>query len=206
MTSAPDTRQRGSADLWLDAATEILCEAGVDAVKIMPLANRLGLSRTGFYWHFKDRAALLDTLIARWEARNTGNLVARTEAYAETICEAIFNIFDCWLDENLFDSRMDLAIRNWARTDPGLQTRVDAADDRRRQAIEAMFTHFGYSETEAEVRAMTVIYTQIGHLSMQVQETRWKHVARMPDFVEVFTGQRPSQSDVGRFMARHLND
>lgn len=206
MTSAPDTRQRGSADLWLDAATEILCDAGVDAVKIMPLANQLGLSRTGFYWHFKDRAALLDALIARWEARNTGNLVARTEAYAETICEAIFNIFDCWLDEELFDSRMDLAIRNWARTDPALQSRVDAADERRRQAIEAMFTHFGYSETEAEVRAMTVIYTQIGHLSMQVHETRWKHVARMPDFVEVFTGQRPSQSDVGRFMSRHLND
>jgi transketolase len=50
---------RGSADLWLDAAHAILVESGVGAVKIDALADRLGLSRTSFYWHFADREALL---------------------------------------------------------------------------------------------------------------------------------------------------
>lgn len=196
-------RQRGSREIWLDAAHGLLTEAGVDAVKVMPLARRLGLSRTGFYWHFRDREALLEAMIQRWEDRNTGNLVARAEAYAETICEAMFNLFDCWLDDSLFDAPLDLAIRNWARTDRRLQTRLDKADARRLAAIRSMFQRFGYSETESEVRAMTAIYTQIGYISMQVAEDRGIRLSRMPAYVEVFTGKRPADDDVSRFMARH---
>ena len=81
---------RGSADLWLDAAYQLLVEGGVEAVKVMPLAERLGLSRTSFYWHFADREALLDGLVARWESRNTANLIARTKAPAATIAGMAF--------------------------------------------------------------------------------------------------------------------
>ncbi|HEX9857476.1 MAG TPA: TetR/AcrR family transcriptional regulator, partial [Paracoccaceae bacterium] len=88
---------RGSADLWLDAAHAALIEGGVEAVKVGPIAARLGLSRTSFYWHFADREALLAALIARWQGQNTGNLIARTESYAETIAEAVLNLFDCWV-------------------------------------------------------------------------------------------------------------
>lgn len=196
-------RQRGSEDIWLDAAYDLLTGSGVEAVKVMPLARRLGLSRTSFYWHFKDREALLEAMIRRWEDKNTGNLVARTEAFAETICEAMFNLFDCWLDDDLFDARLDLAIRNWARNDEALQARLDAADNRRKAAIIGMFARFGYAEGEAEVRAMTVIYTQIGYISMQVTEEPAERIARMPAYVEVFTGRKPSDSDVRRFTSRH---
>ncbi|SLN52517.1 Tetracycline repressor protein class A from transposon 1721 [Falsiruegeria litorea R37] len=206
MTDDQTPRLRGSETVWLDAAAQLLCEAGIDAVKVMPLAKLLGLSRTGFYWHFRDRDALLEALIQRWEAKNTGNLVARTEAFADNICEAMFNLCDCWLDDALFDSRLDLAIRNWARTDPGLQERLNRADVQRQDAIQSMFIYHGYSEAEAEVRTMTVLYTQIGYLSMRVQESHWKRLARVPDYVEVFTGQRPNESDVGRFMSRHLTE
>ena len=34
---------RGTPDLWLDAAYALLVEGGVEAVKVMPLAERLGL-------------------------------------------------------------------------------------------------------------------------------------------------------------------
>ena len=64
-------------------------------------------------------------MIQRWEAKNTGNLIDRCEAYAETICEAMFNLFDRWLDHDLFDAHLDLAIRNWARNDPALAQRLD---------------------------------------------------------------------------------
>ena len=40
---------RGSEDLWIDAAYALLVEAGIDAVKVKPLAERLGMSRTSFY-------------------------------------------------------------------------------------------------------------------------------------------------------------
>lgn len=203
MDKAITPRQRGSEDIWLKAAYEVLTESGVEAVKIMLLAEHLGLTRTGFYWHFKDREALLEAMISCWEEKNTGNLITRTEAYAESISEAMFNLFDCWLDDALFDARLDLAIRNWARNDSNLQIRLDRADKQRSEAVAAMFRRFGFSKIQAEVRSMTVIYTQIGYISMQITES-WQHrIARMPDYVEVFTGHAPPQSEIARFEARH---
>lgn len=200
MTTA--TKPNDSEAAWLDAAYDMLTENGVDAVKVMPLAKRLGVSRTGFYWHFKDRDALLDAMVQRWEDKNTGNLVARTEAYAETIAEAMFNLFDCWLDDTLFDAKLDLAIRNWARNDPALQTRLSEADQTRARAVQAMFERFGFTPAQAEARAMTVVYTQIGYISMQVFEDRESRIERMPDYVEVYTGQPVQGSDIKRFFSR----
>ncbi len=194
---------RAPRDAWLKAAYDVLTEDGVEAVKIMPLAKRLGVTRSGFYWYFADREALLDSMITHWEDKNTGNLIARCEAYAESICEAVLNLFDCWLDDSLFDGRLDLAIRNWARNDAGLAERLALADARRKAAIQAMFVRFGYGPEEAEVRTMTMIYTQIGYLSMQVSEDRTLRMSRMSAYIEVFTGRTPTAPELDRFMARH---
>jgi AcrR family transcriptional regulator len=202
-TLADLSQQTSSADAWLMAAYEELTAHGVGAVKIMPLAKKLGVSRTSFYWYFKDREALLEAMIRHWEDKNTGNLVARTEAYAENLFEAVFNLFDCWLDPDLFDSRLDLAIRNWARSDPSLQARLDLADARRKRAMTDMLIRYGYDPEDAEIRALTMIYTQIGYISMQVHEDAAQRLARMPGYMEVFTGQKPAQKDIDRFMARH---
>ena len=132
MTKADPPRRRGSRELWLDAAYELLISGGIDAVKIMALAKRLNLTRTGFYWFFKDIEELHTTMIQRWEERNTGNLVARCNRGARSVCEALFHLMDCWLDPALFDAKLDLAIRNWARVRPDLQQRLDRADASRR--------------------------------------------------------------------------
>ncbi|MFD2740604.1 TetR/AcrR family transcriptional regulator [Sulfitobacter aestuarii] len=203
MGIANQSRANNAEDAWLDAAYAVLTESGVEAVKIMPLAKRLGLTRSGFYWHFRDRDALLEAMIRRWEDRNTGNLVARCEAYAENICEALFNLFDCWLDDEMFDSRLDLAIRNWARNDPALQARLDRADQRRKDGVKGLFLRFGFEPSEAEVRALTVIYTQIGYISMQEPDSRAERFARVPGYIEVFTGRKPARSDIARFMTRY---
>lgn len=205
-----DAKQiKGSADIWLQAAYGLLLDSGVDAVKVMPLAKRLGLSRTSFYWHFKDREALLEAVVNCWENKNTGNLIARVEAYAESISEAMLNLFDCWLDSELFDARFDLAIRNWAQNDAAVQERIDAADKRRKAAIKAMFLRFGFSDQQAEVRAMTILYTQVGYIAMGVKEPLKPRIKRMPDYVEVYTGQKPTKNEFSRFCARHgiaIND
>ena len=196
-------KQKVPEKAWLEAAYQLLTESGVEAVKVMPLAKKLGVSRTGFYWHFKDRDALLEAMIYRWEEKNTGNLVARAEAYAESIVESVFNLFDCWLDNDLFDAPLELAIRNWARNDAALQERLDAADAERRRALTDMFRRHGYDPEQALVRAMTMIYTQIGYFSMHVKEDPQTRIGRMPNYVEVFTGSRPSENDIRRFNSRH---
>lgn len=206
MTKAPKPKQsgwRGSEDLWLDAAYRMLIESGVASVKVMPLAKALGLSRTSFYWHFADRDALLDALIKRWERQNTGHLVAQTERYAETISEAVLNLFDCWIDPQLFDARLDFAIRNWAQQSPALKILMEQTDQQRVAAIRKMFTGFGFTPQQAETRARTVYYTQVGYISMMLVEPMTERLQRIPDYVENFTGSYPTDSEIARFMARH---
>jgi AcrR family transcriptional regulator len=195
---------RGSAEVWLDAGYEALVEGGVEAVKVMPLAQKLGLSRTSFYWHFPDREALLAGLIARWQSRNSANLVARTEAPAATITEAVFNLFDCWIRPELFDSRMEFAIRTWSLTDPALAATLREVDEGRIAAIQAMFQRHGYPAAEAETRARTIYLTQVGYISMRADESLELRLQRIPAYALTFTGRQPSEAEVAAFRARHL--
>lgn len=194
---------RGSREVWLAAAREAFIEAGLDAVKIQPLASRLNLSRTSFYWFFKDRAALLDALLESWEDSNTGSLVAATEAYAETVTEAVLNVIGVFLEDGPFESRLDLAVRGWAHRAQAVADRVHRADDTRLAAIREMFERFGYDRNEADVRARTVYLTQIGYISMQVSEDLETRMIRIPGYVKTYTGDTPPQRELERFHARH---
>ena len=196
-------RQRGSKEFWLNEAYELLISDGIEAVKIMPIAKRLNLTRTGFYWYFNDIAELHSAMIHRWETKNTGNLIERCNADATNICEALFNLMDCWFDTTLFDARLDLAIRNWARNDANLQKRLTDADKKRIDAVTNVFRRFGYSNRQADVRGMTVIYTQIGYISMQVTEDRHERLFRVQNYVELFAGVHPNDHDIENFTQRH---
>lgn len=194
---------RGTPDLWLDAAYEMLVDGGVEAVKVMPLAERLGLSRTSFYWHFTDREALCSGLISRWKAKNTANLVARCEAPAATISEAMLNLIDCWVDPALFDSRLEFAMRTWSLTDPVVGAAMSAADEERIAALTALFLRFGYGTTEADTRARTLYLTQVGYIALRSQESFEVRMARIPAYALTFSGKAPSESEIAAFLARH---
>jgi AcrR family transcriptional regulator len=194
---------RGTPDLWLDAAYDLLVEGGVEAVKVMPLAERLRLSRTSFYWHFLDREALLAGLVARWRAKNTGNLVSRCEAPAATIAEAMLNLVDCWVDPQIFDSRLEFAMRTWALTDPAVEEAMSQADTARIAAITALFLRFGYDVTEADTRARALYLTQVGYIALRSQESFDVRMGRIPAYVLTFCGVAPTTEEVTVFRARH---
>lgn len=196
------TGWRGSREVWLDAARKALIASGVDAVKIQPLASALDISRTSFYWFFKDRNALLDALLDEWEVKNTGAFVDACAAYAETISEAILNLFVVFHDDAVFEPQLDFAIRGWAHQSDAVAKRVHLADETRLTAIRAMFSRFGFEEYEADVRARTVYLTQIGYISMQVQEDQAIRMARIGGYVKTFGGQIPTDSELARFHAR----
>jgi len=198
-----DSGWRGSPEVWLEAAYDSLLESGVDAVKIQPLAKRLGLSRTSFYWFFKDREELLNGLLVRWREKNTGNLIKRSEAYAETLVEAMLNVFDCWLDRELFDAQFEFAIRSWAIQSEEIQKEVQQADRLRLEALKRMFVRFGYEEIAADVRARTTYLVQIGYISMQSREDIAMRMKRIPHYIAIYTGEVPQQRELDRFYSRH---
>jgi len=199
----PESGWRGSADVWLNAAQELLLEAGIDAVKIQPLAKRLALSRTSFYWFFKDHDELLAALVARWRQKNTGNLIARTRAYSDSLVEAVLNLNDLWFDQQLFDTKFEFAVRSWSLQSASVLADVQAADVARLDALRAMFVRFGVDPAMADVRARTIYLVQIGYISMQTHEALAERMARIPMYIEIFTGQKPTERELRRFYARH---
>jgi AcrR family transcriptional regulator len=194
---------RGSPEAWLEVAYDSLRDAGVDSVRILPLAKKLNLSRTSFYWFFKDREELLAALLERWRAKNTGNWVKQTEAYAETICEAVLNVFDCWLDDRIFDSRFEAAMRSWALQSPEIAAEIQMADQLRIAALTQLFERYEYEPISADVRARAIYLTQMGYISMKSEEELSVRMMRIAEYVEVFTGRRPEDRELDRFFMRH---
>jgi AcrR family transcriptional regulator len=193
---------RGSREVWLAAAKQALIETGLDAVRIQLLSDRLALSRTSFYWFFKDRNELLEALLGEWEAKNTGAFVEACEAYAETITEGLLNLVAVFNDEAVFEPRLDFAVRGWAQGSEAVMARVNAEDERRLAAIRGLFERFGYGSDDADVRARTVYLVQIGYISMQVQESPTTRMARVRRYVEIYAGRPPSAGEMARFFAR----
>ncbi|MFS8054066.1 TetR/AcrR family transcriptional regulator [Rhizobium sp. BR 317] len=198
-----DSGWRGSQEAWLEAAYDSLLSSGVDSVKILPLAKRLNLSRTSFYWFFQDREQLLASLIARWRDKNTGGIVQQSEAYAESLAEAMLNVFDCWLNDKLFDSKFEFAVRSWALQSEDILAEVHKADRTRMEALSRMFMRFGLSEITADVRARTTYLVQIGYISMQSNEDIALRMKRIPEYIAIYTGEVPQQRELDRFYARH---
>lgn len=198
-----DSGWRGSQEAWLEAAYEALLSSGVDSVKILPLAKKLKLSRTSFYWFFQDREQLLAALIARWREKNTGGIVRQSQAYAESLTEAMLNVFDCWLDNRLFDNKFEFAVRSWALQSDDILGEVRDADQARVEALCRMFMRFGHAENSADVRARTTYLVQIGYISMQSEEDIAVRMKRIPEYIAIYTGEVPQQRELDRFYARH---
>ncbi len=64
---------------WTEAALDALARDGLRAVAVEPLAERLGATKGSFYWHFRDRNALLEAAVNQWEQTATDELIARLE-------------------------------------------------------------------------------------------------------------------------------
>ena len=199
-----ETGWRGSREGWLEAGYQALIESGIDAVKIQPLARLLGLSRTSFYWFFQEREALLNALLEGWEERTSKPFIAATRAYAESQTEAMLNILACFLSHD-FDARLEFAVRSWALQDAGVAARIKHADDARLAAVVKMLIRWGHPEQGADVRARTVYLVQIGYISMQVNEGLDTRLARIPTYVEIYTGHPPEPREMARFNARFVS-
>ena len=194
-------KERGSRDLWLDAAQGALVDNGVDNLRIQLLSDRLSLSRTSFYWFFDSREELLEALLERWEQTNTRAFVDATEAYAETAAESVLNLMAMFIRGDRFDAGFEFAVRSWALQSGDTMRRVRLADEARMEALRVMLRRFGYDGVDADVRARTIYLVQIGYISMQPDETVETRLARIASYVRIYTGKDPTQSEIGRFLA-----
>ena len=195
--SPPQTR--ATRDDWLRAAQAALITAGVDQVKVLPLAKQLGVSRSSFYWYFKDRRELLDQLVRSWQETNTRDIVEQAGRPSRTITEGVLHVFECWIDGASFDPRLDFAVRAWARRSPELQGIVQAEDDARVAAITSLYRRHGWYEAGAFIHARVLYFMQIGYYALELNEPREQRLRYTAEYVRSFTGQTPEPGEVEAF-------
>lgn len=197
--AVPIGNVKATREDWLKLALETLTSDGVESVRVLSLGQKLEVSRSSFYWYFKSRQDLLNQLLEHWRNTNTKAIVERASRPADNITRAVINIFECWVDEALFDPLLDFAIRAWARKSGPVRRILDQADEERVNAIRDMFQRHGYEAIDAYVRARILYFMQIGYYSLELHEPMKIRLSYVAAYLRSFTGQEPSPDDVAHF-------
>ena len=135
---------------WVDAAYEAFEAGGVGAVRVDPLAKKLGITRGSFYWHFKDRRALLRAVIDRWDATSTGGAIEANEAAGGGPSERLLRLLRTCASD---DGRFEIGIRAWANDDEEARRTLERIDGRRIAYMAGLATEAGVEGGDALARA-----------------------------------------------------
>jgi AcrR family transcriptional regulator len=158
MSGAPATEEDASQD-WVSAGLAELAKAGVDGVRVEVLAERLGVTKGGFYRRFRDRRALLDAMLETWRDGRVTAIERQAEASGESAGERLKGIFKLYSERaNTQGIAVELAIRQWARTDPAAAAAAERVDATRLKICSSLYRQLGLSAPDADARAV-LFYT-----------------------------------------------
>jgi len=141
-------------------ALQALATGGPDAVRIEALAAGLGVTKGGFYWHFRDRQALLDEMLDAWEKAGTDDIIARVDSHPADPRTMLRELFVLAPSRERFT--VELALRDWARRDEAVAARVRRVDNRRMDYVRSLFGRFCKDRDDVEVRCLLVYSLVIG--------------------------------------------
>jgi AcrR family transcriptional regulator len=157
---APPTRTPRSA--WIEEGLRTLAAGGPDAVRIEPLAQALGVTRGGFYWHFDDRRALLEEMLDTWERRSIDEVIERVESEGGD-ARARLRRLSALASSRRELLKIDLATRDWARRERRVAERLRRVDNRRIEYLRSLFGAFCPDEDDVEARSMLCMSLWIGN-------------------------------------------
>jgi AcrR family transcriptional regulator len=157
--AAPTRTPRSS---WIEAGLRALADGGPDAVRIEPLAQALGVTRGGFYWHFDDRRALLEEILDAWERVSVDEVIERVESEGGD-ARAKLRRLSALAASSEEPLRIDLAVRDWARREPTVAERLRRVDNRRMDYMRSLFAAFCPDEDEVEARCLVFYSLWIGN-------------------------------------------
>lgn len=146
---------------WIEAALEAVATGGPEEIRIEVLATRLGVSKGGFYWHFKNRAALIESMLDHWEQSVVGDVIAEVEGSSDDPRAKLRHLFQmaATAPELL---PVELALRDWSRRDKEVAARLHRVDNQRMEYLRALFTPICADEDDAEARSTLVFSLFIG--------------------------------------------
>ncbi|RSN12216.1 TetR family transcriptional regulator [Streptomyces sp. WAC 05977] len=149
---------------WADAALEALCEGGVAAIAVEPIAAKLGTTKGSFYWHFTNRGALVEAAVRRWAEQDTEALITLLDGISDPerrLRELFTLVFG---DKD--DERAELALLAHAG-DPVIGPLLAEVTARRVDFIVRCFREMGLPDTEARHRGLLAYTAFIGLIQAQ---------------------------------------
>jgi len=159
---APTRTPRAS---WVEEGLRALGGGGPDAVRIERLAQALGVSKGGFYWHFDGRPALLEEMLDAWERLMIDEVIERVEAGGGD-ARAKLRRLSALASSARELMKVELAIREWARRDRAVAARVKRIDERRMQYMRSLFAAFCADDADVEVRSLLFLSLWLGNESI----------------------------------------
>lgn len=192
----PSSRSRLTPDTWIDAATQVLVDQGIDHVRVDVLATQLGVTRGSFYWHFRDREDLLRRVLLAWRNRATDALTKRLTVAQGDPHAQLRDVISLPHRGRaaVRAARIELAIRAWARRDAMAREAVDEADASRIDYHRQIFEALGFAPEEAKLRAFVLYSCEVAESLLHGQGQSADHRARQ-DFLEALiqTPLKPCQ-------------
>ena len=151
---------RKSREDWLRAGLRCLAREGVDGVRVEPLAKRLGVTKGSFYWHFADRAELLDALLEEWAETATAAVIAQAEAAGDAARARLERLTAIAAEG--FNAELELALHDWARREPAVAAAVDGVNARRMDYLRKLLREAGFDPAQTEARAFLLYSALLG--------------------------------------------
>ncbi len=155
------SQRRLTRDDWVTAALGAIADGGLAAVGVEPLAARLGTTKGSFYWHFKNRDALLEAAIQRWEKETTTDVVAQITASHEAPADQ-FRRLVVGVIERAEQDRVGPALLASA-THPAVAPALERVTAARLDLIATVLRRLGFPPAEARQRALLAYSAYLGH-------------------------------------------
>lgn len=163
---AVSSRTQLDPSRWVDTAIDVLAKDGVAGLRVEVLAKRCGVTKGSFYWHFKDRQALLDAVLERWREGRIRDIEKTTSVQAGSEREQLHYAIEVYgASKNRKGMSIELAVRDWARHDTRAASIVESVDLYRLECTRRLFVAAGMSDAEAKSRSL-LLYACVFGLSL----------------------------------------
>jgi AcrR family transcriptional regulator len=144
----------GKGDAWIEAGFKEIARSGVEGVRVEVLAKHLGVTKGGFYRRFRDRAALLDGMLRIWSAGRIAAIEQQTSLDGSTARDRLRALIRLYSERmNTEGMAVELAIRQWARSDAAAATAVASVDAARLNNVGQLYRTTGLQPEQADAQA-----------------------------------------------------
>ena len=149
---------------WLNAGLQTLAAEGSEGLRIMSIAQRLGVTKGSFYWHFQNLDEYQSALLEEWEQRHTQQIIHYIEDKGG---EALTKLRNLMMVTVSADARLAQAMRAWANINPKVSDALARVDRARLAYLVGLLVSIGWPNDQAETLARWSYCALIGHFSLQ---------------------------------------